>query len=130
MKPLQSAEIAPLDGYNAAVAKQRGQKKVKRVSHQDIAREANVSRVTVSLVLAGKDQTSEETRKRVMEVARRLRYRPNLLVRGMQTGRTNAGGVVMPSPLHFHSPTARGTHDELVPHGTVPVQPRRGPATE
>jgi LacI family transcriptional regulator len=130
MKPLQSAEIAPLDGYNAAVAKQRGQKKVKRVSHQDIAREANVSRVTVSLVLAGKDQTSEETRKRVMEVARRLRYRPNLLVRGMQTGRTHAVGVVMPSSLHFHSQIARGIHDELVAADTVPVQLWVDPATE
>src|SRR5262245_31832999 len=99
MTPLPPAEIAPVDGYNAAVAKKAAdrasaQKKMKRVSHQDIAREANVSRVTVSLVLAGKDQTSEETRKRVMEVARRLRYRPNLLVRGMQTGRTHAVGVI------------------------------------
>jgi LacI family transcriptional regulator len=129
MKPLQSAEIAPLDGYNAAVAKRAGQK-MKRVSHQDIAREANVSRVTVSLVLAGKDQTSEETRKRVMEVARRLRYRPNLLVRGMQTGRTHAVGVIMPSSLHFHGQIARGIHDELVAADTVPVQLWVDPATE
>src|SRR6185369_10963428 len=121
MTPLQPAEIAPTDGYNGAVAKKPAadrasaqQKKMKRVSHQDIAREANVSRVTVSLVLAGKDQTSEETRKRVMEVARRLRYRPNLLVRGMQTGRTHAVGVIMPSSLHFHGQIARGIHDELV----------------
>src|SRR5262249_47221618 len=109
MTPLPPAEIAPVDGYNGAVAKKSADratasaaKKTKRVSHQDIAREANVSRVTVSLVLAGKDQTSEETRKRVMEVARRLKYRPNLLVRGMQTGRTHAVGVIMPSSLHFH----------------------------
>src|SRR5439155_8646077 len=131
--PTQPTEIAPLDGYNAAVAKRAKmaqQQRVRRVSHQDIAREANVSRVTVSLVLAGKDQTSEETRKRVWEVARRLRYRPNLLVRGMQTGRTNAVGVVMPSSLHFHSQIARGIHDELVAHDTVPVQLWVDPATE
>src|SRR6266478_4903811 len=126
MKPLQlpqPTDISDGDGYNAAVAKQRERapKRVKRVSHQDIAREADVSRVTVSLVLAGKDQTSDETRKRVMEVARRLRYRPNLLVRGMQTGRTHAVGVVMPSSLHFHSQIARGIHDELVAVDTVPV---------
>src|SRR5947208_11379378 len=134
MKPLQSAEIAHVDGYNGAVAKQRPghvkQHRMKRVSHQDIAREANVSRVTVSLVLAGKDQTSEETRKRVMEVARRLRYRPNLLVRGMQTGRTHAVGVIMPSSLHFHGQIARGIHDELVAADTVPVQLWVDPATE
>src|SRR2546426_12805769 len=118
MKPLQSAEIAPLDGFNGAVAKQRAghtrQQRMKRVSHQDIAREAGVSRVTVSLVLAGKDQTSEETRKRVMEVAERLRYRPNLLVQGMQTGRSHTIGVIVPSSMHFHSQVARGIHDELV----------------
>src|SRR3954470_2480253 len=97
-------------------------KRLRRVSHQDIAREANVSRVTVSLVLAGKDQTSEETRRRVMEVAQRLRYRPNLLVQGMQTGRTYAVGVIMPASMHFHGQVARGIHDELVANDFVPIQ--------
>src|SRR5436305_15215002 len=106
-----AAEAASSAEYTADVSKR--QQRLRRVSHQDIAREANVSRVTVSLVLAGKDQTSEETRKRVWEVARRLRYRPNLLVRGMQTGRTNAVGVVMPSSLYFHSQIRRGIHREL-----------------
>src|SRR3954463_2765966 len=122
------AEAASSAEYTADVSKR--QKRLRRVSHQDIAREANVSRVTVSLVLAGKDQTSEETRKRVMEAARRLRYRPNLLVRGMQTGRTHAVGVIMPSSLHFHGQIARGIHDELVAVDTVPVQLWVDPATE
>src|SRR2546425_12731816 len=91
----------------------RRSKRIRRVSQQDIAREANVSRVTVSLVLAGKDQTSEETRRRVMEVAKRLQYRPNLLVRGMQTGRSHTIGVIIPASMHFHSQIARGIHDEL-----------------
>src|SRR5207253_9396262 len=95
---------------------------LKRVSHQDIAREAGVSRVTVSLVLAGKDQTSEETRKRVMEVAERLRYRPNLLVQGMQTGRSHSVGVIVPASMHFHSQVARGIHDELLSFDYVPIQ--------
>src|SRR5438477_1111001 len=82
---LSAIEAAAPIPYNGDVPKRP--KRLRRISHQDIAREAGVSRVTVSLVLAGKDQTSEETRKRVMEVAQRLRYRPNLLVQGMQTGR-------------------------------------------
>ena len=94
----------------------------RRVSHRDIAREANVSRVTVSLVLAGKDQTSEETRKRVMDVARRLKYRPNLLVQGMQTGRTGAVGVIVPAGTGFHGQIAHGIHDELVKADIVPIQ--------
>jgi LacI family transcriptional regulator len=115
----EAAEVAAPAGYTADVKRT---KKLRRVSHQDIAREAGVSRVTVSLVLAGKDQTSEETRKRVMEVAERLRYRPNLLVQGMQTGRSHVVGVIMPSSMHFHGQVARGIHDELVTQNYVPIQ--------
>src|SRR5687767_11519951 len=97
-------------------------KTLKRVSHQDIAREAGVSRVTVSLILAGKDQTSEQTRERVFEVARRLKYRPNLLVHGMQSGRTFSVGVIMPTSMHFHGQVTRGIHDELVAADYVPIQ--------
>src|SRR2546423_4241432 len=124
MNPLGSAELKPLDGYTLAVAKQRAgnEKRMRRVSQRDVAREANVSRVTVSLVLAGKDQTSEETRRRVLEAARRLRYRPNLLVQGMQTGRSRTIGLVMPVSMHFHGQIARGVHDELVQADYVPIQ--------
>src|SRR5215207_2210676 len=125
MKP--PAGEAPVGiGYADDVAKRQQQpqqdKRARRVSHQDIAREANVSRVTVSLVLAGKDQTSEETRRRVLEVAKKLRYRPNLLVQGMQTGRTYTVGVIMPSSMHFHGQVARGIHDELMTADFVPIQ--------
>ncbi|MGB7161444.1 MAG: LacI family DNA-binding transcriptional regulator [Tepidisphaeraceae bacterium] len=102
----------------------------RRVSQQDIAREANVSRVTVSLVLAGKDQTSEETRKRVLEAAKRLRYRPNLLVQGMQTGRTGSIGVIMPPSIFFHGQIARGIHDELMTADFVPIQLWTNPRTD
>src|SRR3954451_20404994 len=97
-------------------------KALRRVSQQDIAREANVSRVTVSLVLSGKDQTSEETRKRVLEVAQRLRYRPNLLVHGMQTGRSHTVGIIVPASMHFHAQVARGIHDQLVGKDYVPIE--------
>jgi LacI family transcriptional regulator len=107
----------------------RGERSARRVSQQDIAREANVSRVTVSLVLAGKDQTSEETRKRVLEAAKRLRYRPNLLVQGMQTGRTGSIGVIMPVSMHFHGQIAKGVHDELVDADFVPIQLWTSPRT-
>lgn len=135
MKPLDDdvfdalAEGLGIDGYTADVPSKRspssggGNKQpLRRVSHQDIAREANVSRVTVSLVLAGKDQASEETRKRVLEVAQRLRYRPNLLVHGMQTGRSHTVGIIVPASMHFHAQVARGIHDELVGKDYVPIQ--------
>src|SRR3989440_1993021 len=108
----------------------KSERSFRRVSQQDIAREANVSRVTVSLVLAGKDQTSEETRKRVLEVANRLKYRPNLLVQGMQSGRTGAIGMIMPPSMHFHAQIARGIHDELVKSDFVPIQLWANPSPE
>src|SRR5215217_1322855 len=124
----EAAEVASPAGYTADVPKRT--KKLRRVSHQDIAREAGVSRVTVSLVLAGKDQTSEETRRRVMEVAQRLRYRPNLLVQGMQTGRTHAVGVIVPASMHFHGQVARGIHDELLTANFVPIQLWMNPSAD
>lgn len=123
-----AAEAASSAEYTADVSKR--QKRLRRVSHQDIAREANVSRVTVSLVLAGKDQASEETRKRVMEVAQRLRYRPNLLVHGMQSGRTHTVGIIVPASMHFHGQVARGIHDELISQDYVPIQLWVDPATD
>jgi len=101
--------------------------KLARVSQRDIAREAGVSRVTVSLVLAGKDQTSDETRQRVLAAAKRLRYRPNLLVQGMRTGRTGAIGVVIPAGLYFQGIIAQGIHDEIVNEDFVPMQLLVGP---
>src|SRR5678816_1931471 len=91
-----SATTAHVAGDDNGSPMAKRETPVRRVSQNDIAREANVSRVTVSLVLAGKDQTSEETRKRVLEVAKRLRYRPNLLVQGMQSGQTRTVGVIAP----------------------------------
>ena len=64
------------------------------VTLKDIARACGTSVSSVSRILRGEDQVSRETRERVLSTARRLKYRPNLLVRGMQTGRTGLVGVL------------------------------------
>ena len=92
-----------------------------QVSQKKIAKVAGVSQATVSLVLAGQAGNSDETRNRVLETARRLKYRPNLLVRGMQTGRTRTIGVMAP-PLDFYwSEVLYGIHDELAAADHVPI---------
>lgn len=68
------------------------------VTMADLARWAGVSKSTVSRALNGDPRISEETRRRVTELARRLRYRPNLMASGLATRRTNALGLVIPSP--------------------------------
>lgn len=73
---------------------------IKRVvTSLDVARRAGVSQATVSLVLNGVQSVkiSEETRRRVLQAARELDYRPNRLAAGLRTTRSRTIGVVFPS---------------------------------
>jgi len=54
----------------------------------DVANAAGVSITTVSHALNGKGRLTDETRKRVREVAERLSYQPSSLARGLAGGRT------------------------------------------
>ncbi len=64
------------------------------LSATDVAREAGVSRATVSYVLNDRRdvRVSERTRERVLEVARRLGYSGSPAARALRTGR---GGMVL-----------------------------------
>jgi len=63
---------------------------------KDVAKELNVSVVTVSKVLRGHSDIGPETRKRVLRRVQELDYRPNLAARGLVTGRSYMVGVVVP----------------------------------
>lgn len=63
---------------------------------KDIARDLGVSVVTVSKVLRGNSDIGEETRNRVLRRMRELNYRPNMMARGLATGRTYTIGLVVP----------------------------------
>jgi LacI family transcriptional regulator len=67
---------------------------------KDIADELGVSLVTVSKVLRGKTDISEETRHRVLDRMKKLNYRPNMLARGLASGRTHTVGLVVPDLVH------------------------------
>lgn len=60
----------------------------------DVARAAGVSIGTVSKALNGTGSLSEETRKRVMETVRALRFRPNMLARSLHTGLSGSVGLI------------------------------------
>jgi len=96
--------------------------KVPRVNLKQIGAAANVSIATASKILRGKDESSAETRRRVFEAAERLKYRPNLLVKGMQTGRTQTIGVILPAESIYQGAIGRGIHDELIARSYVPIQ--------
>ena len=55
---------------------------------KDIARVCDVSQAVVSKALANRPGVSEETRRRILQVAQQFNYRPNALVRSLQRGQT------------------------------------------
>ncbi len=69
----------------------------KRVTAKDVAQLAGVSRTTVSLVLnnAPNVHISSETRRRVLEAARRLNYHPHAAARSLVSRRSMTLGLVL-----------------------------------
>ena len=66
------------------------------VTVKDIAAAVGVSIATVSNVLNERPNVGTATRRKVLEVARRLGYRPNRAAQAMRTGRTRTLGLVLP----------------------------------
>lgn len=65
------------------------------ITIKDIALAAGVSHPTVSRALNNHALVSEETRKRIVELAQQMGYVPNAAARGLKTNRTRALGVIM-----------------------------------
>lgn len=63
---------------------------------RQLAAYLGLSQTTVSRALNGYPEVSEETRRRVVEAARAVGYRPNIRARGLATGRAMAIGHVIP----------------------------------
>jgi LacI family transcriptional regulator len=92
-------------------------------SLKDVAQAANVSVPTASRILRKKNLSrfSEETRTKVWEAAVKLRYRPNMLVKGLQTGLTHTIGVMVPPYDSYWSSILYGIHDTLIAVDFVPI---------
>lgn len=79
---------------------------VKRVTSQDVAKAAGVSRTTVSLVLNNVQgiQISEETRQRVIETAQEMDYVPDAAARALASRRSQIIGLFLTrNPHHIAS---------------------------
>jgi LacI family transcriptional regulator len=66
----------------------------KKATIYEVAREAGVSRQTVSRVINGRPDVAPETRKRVKEVIEKLGYRPSAIARSLSQRRSYTFGVV------------------------------------
>jgi len=70
------------------------------VRMKDIARDLGISAVTVSKVLRGHPDIGQATKERVLQRVKELKYRPNLLARGLVTGRTSLIAYLVPDLVH------------------------------
>ncbi len=67
-----------------------------------IAEMAKVSRGTVDRALHGRGGINEATRQRILEIAQRIAYKPNLAARALSANRAIAKiGVCIPREIHF-----------------------------
>lgn len=84
---------------------------------KDIARDLGVSLITVSKALRGVEDISEKTRRRVLKRMAELNYRPNMLARGLASGKTFIVGLVVPDLLHpFFAEFAKSLNGVLRQH--------------
>src|SRR6476659_9376877 len=74
---------------------------VQKATSVDVARRAGVSQATVLRVFNNGDVVSPETRAKVQEAARQLRYVLNAIARSLITRQTNIVGLMM---AHSSSP--------------------------
>lgn len=74
------------------------------VTIKEIARECNVSAATVSNVLNGRLNVSDETRERVLRVVREKGYQPDYVARGLRKKKTNMIGIIAEDICQFSTP--------------------------
>lgn len=66
-----------------------------QITLKDIARMAGVAESTVSRALNNKPGVGEQTRKKILQLARQNNYRPNQLARGLAVNKTNMIAVIL-----------------------------------
>lgn len=85
---------------------------------KDIARDLNVSVVTVSKVLRNHSDIGPATRERVLQRVKELGYQPNWVARSLVTRRTYIIGLVVPDLMHsFFAEVAKGVGRKIRPRG-------------
>jgi LacI family transcriptional regulator len=86
----------------------------KRIGVREIARLANVSIGTVDRALNDRKEIGEKTRERILKIAKKYGYQPNLAARALSVGRRSLQiGVCIPREIHyFYDQLRNGILDE------------------
>jgi DNA-binding LacI/PurR family transcriptional regulator len=89
-----------------------------KLTMDDVARAARVSKQTISAVINNKSGISEKTRVRIRKIIARLDYHPNMLASSLRGQSSFTVGVVIPSITNpFYPELVRGIEDEAQRHG-------------
>ncbi len=78
-----------------------------------IAEKANVSVATVSKVLNGKGGASPEKASAILEIARQMRYTPNVYAKRLASGHSRTLGVITEDLTVFNTPEIVDSIDEI-----------------
>lgn len=87
--------------------------KIGQATIKDIATELNVSASTVSRALKDYPGISDETKRKVKEVADKLNYRPNAIALSLRKSRSFTIGVIIPEVVHFFFSTVISGIEEV-----------------
>lgn len=87
--------------------------KLEQATIKDIARELNVSSSTVSRALKDYPGISDETKRKVKELADKLNYRPNAIALSLRKSRSFTIGVIIPEVVHFFFSTVISGIEEV-----------------
>jgi len=85
-----------------------------RITIKDIARSANVSPATVSMVINGRLGISEETKKRVLNIIQALDYTPNLVARTLVKRHSYSIAFLIKTTQHPIFPEIAAGIDEVL----------------
>lgn len=88
------------------------------VSIFDVAKEAGVSKSTVSRVINNDPKVKPETRIAVNEAIRKLKYSPSYMAQAIRTGKTKTLALIVPEYTNiFYSEMFRGVEDVALKYG-------------
>ena len=84
----------------------------------DVAKRANVSRMTVSRVINNSGYVKEETRQRINEAIEDLKFKPNMFAKGLVTRKSRSIAYVMVNISNqYHNMVSKGFEAEAFEHG-------------
>src|SRR3990172_3526788 len=81
----------------------------KKITIKDIARQANVSHTTVSRALNNQSRIRDDTKEKILSIAKELNYHPNFIARSLVMKRTKTLGLIIITIVNpFYNELAQG----------------------